>query len=120
MATPTRGQGFDPGSRWAEAREAFAALWNAAPDLGAAAEAAGRSESATRARATWLRQQGYRLKRMPTRPHADGTTRRIERLLRQGVPVPVIVRRLKVSKQYLYRLRKRLDAEHGQAEATGH
>jgi hypothetical protein len=110
MATPTRGRGVDPGSRWAEAQEAFAALWNAAPDLGAAAEAAGRSESATRGRATWLRQQGYRLKRMSSRPHVDGTTRRIERLVRAGVPVPKIVRRLQVSKQYLYRLRKPLDA----------
>jgi DNA-binding CsgD family transcriptional regulator len=103
--------GIDPGLRRAEARAKFAALWNAAPDLGAAAHAAGRSESAARARAAWLRQKGYRLKRMPARPHADGKTARIERLLREGVPVPVIARQLKVSKQYLYTLRKRLDAE---------
>jgi hypothetical protein len=47
---------------------------------------------------------------MRPRPHADGKTDRIERLLREGVPVPAIVGRLKVSKQYVYGMKNRLDA----------
>jgi hypothetical protein len=116
--------GIDPRARRAEAaarrRAAFAAAWNAADDLGAAARAAGLSGRRARSRANWLRQVGYDLKRMRPRPHAGGKGRRIERLLRAGVPVPKIVRRLKVSKTYAYGIKKRLEAEHGRAEAAGH
>jgi hypothetical protein len=47
--------------------DSFAAAWNAAADLGAAAAALGVTEAAARCRASRLRAVGYRLKRMPRR-----------------------------------------------------
>jgi hypothetical protein len=45
----------------------FAVVWNATPDLGAAAKALGMTEAAARCRASRLRAEGHRLKRMPRR-----------------------------------------------------
>jgi hypothetical protein len=52
--------------------------------------------------------------------HAGTKTLKAERLVRKGVPTGMIVRRLKVSRQYAYGMKKRLAAEHGRAEAAGH
>jgi DNA-binding CsgD family transcriptional regulator len=102
--------GIDPGERWAEARAKFVALWNTAADLGAAAKAVGLSERAAECRASLLRGLGFELKRMPTRPHPGAKARQVERLLRDGAPTAAIVRRLKVTRQYVHQIRKRLDA----------
>jgi hypothetical protein len=45
----------------------FISRWNAAADLGAAAKALGVTEAAARCRASRLRSEGHRLKRMPRR-----------------------------------------------------
>jgi DNA-binding CsgD family transcriptional regulator len=103
--------GIDPGVRWAEARAKFVALWNAAAHLGAAAKAAGLTELAAAIKATRLRRLGYSLKRMPTRRHAGSKRPKVERLVRKGVPTGTIIRRLKVTRQYVYQVRQRLDAD---------
>jgi DNA-binding CsgD family transcriptional regulator len=92
----------------ARRRVAFAAAWNAAADVGAAAAAAGLSERAASYRASLLRGLGFELKRMPTRRHAGAKGVRVERLVRQGVPTAAIMRRLKVTRQYVHLVRKRL------------
>ena len=42
--------------------------------------------------------------------HAGTKTLKVERLVRKGVPTGMIVRRLRLSKQYVYGMKKRLDA----------
>ena len=66
-----RDSGRDPAAATGRAGRArnsrFAALWNAAPDLGAAAAALGLSESQAVRKAVWPRAAGLKLKRMPAR-----------------------------------------------------
>jgi hypothetical protein len=97
-----------PGDRLSVSDARFVALWNAAADVGAAATAAGLSERAACNRASLLRGLGFELKRMPTRRQVGTKGVRVERLVRQGVPTAAIIRRLKVTRQYVHLVRKRL------------
>jgi len=78
-----RDGGRDPAARDGQSRRAerdqFAALWNAAADLGAAATALGLTECQAVRKAVWLRATGLRLKYMPRRPGLPSRGRRRRR-----------------------------------------
>jgi hypothetical protein len=114
------GQGARAAER-AQARKRFAAAWNAAPTIEAAAEAVGLSEATARARASVLRSRGLRLKQFPPRPTVQPSPRRdrIEALWRQCVrDVEKIVRRSGASRSFVYVVLKQLRGPAGASHWT--
>ncbi len=84
--------------------ERFAALWNAAADLAAAAAALGRTPSGAASAASRLRRRGVPLKRMPTPrgPKPGVKARRIEELHGRGWEPTVIAREAGTTRAYVY------------------
>jgi DNA-binding CsgD family transcriptional regulator len=108
-----RASGRDPAARDGQAsragRERFAELWNAAPDLGAAAAALGLTESQAVRKAVGLRAAGLALKRMPARrgpqtPRAAPVADRVLALHRRGLSRATILRRTGASPGYVSQL----------------
>jgi DNA-binding CsgD family transcriptional regulator len=108
-----RDSGRDPAGRDSRSRqsgrERFADLWNAAPDLGAAARALGLTESQAVRKAVWLRAAGLALKRMPARrgpqtPRAAPVAARVLALHRRGRNRAQILRRTGANPGYVSQL----------------
>jgi hypothetical protein len=101
-----RNSGRDPaaakGRAWRAKNKWFAALWNAAPELGAAAAALGLTESQAGRKAVHLRAAGLALKRMPARrgpqkPRAAPVAARVLELHNRGVSRADILRRTRAN-----------------------
>jgi DNA-binding transcriptional ArsR family regulator len=108
-----RASGRDPaaakGRTQRAGRERFARLWNAAPDLGAAALALGLTEYQAVRKAVWLRAAGLALKRMPARrgppkPRAAPVATRVLELHRRGWSRTAILRRTGANPGYVSQL----------------
>jgi hypothetical protein len=110
-----RDSGRDPAAAKGRAGRAknkrFAALWHAAPDLGAAAAALGLTEARAGKRATELRAAGLRLKYMPRRPglseprpKAAPVAARVLELHNRGVSRADILRRTGANTDYVTQL----------------
>jgi hypothetical protein len=108
-----RASGRDPAARDGRSRqsgrERFAALWNAAPDLRAAAAALGLTEYQAGRKAVHLRAAGLALKRMPARRgprrlRAAPVAARVLELHNRGVSRADILRRTGANPGYVSQL----------------